>query len=130
MREIDNFVPRQRSFKDLNDNNDNTDELPGTFNIDITDDDEIFDSSITEGEILKCFKALKNNKASANDNIINEYIKSSQNVMLPIYSSCLYPPRNRKHSFRGRGAVTCFHVVPSLFRPSATFWFFNILKRQ
>ena len=41
--------------------NDNNDELSDTFKIDITDDDEILNY----------------------DNIINEYIKSIQSVMLP-----------------------------------------------
>ena len=46
-------------------------------NIDVTDDDEILNSSITEAEILKCLKSLKNNKCPANDNITNEYLKNS-----------------------------------------------------
>ena len=54
-------------------------------NIDTTDDDEILNSYITEGEILKCIKLLKNNKSSANDRIINEYIKSTADTMLPTY---------------------------------------------
>ena len=39
---------------------------------------------ITAEEIIKC-KNLKNNKSFADDHIINEYIKSTLNVMLPIY---------------------------------------------
>ena len=63
-------------FKNLNINNDGND-TQETINIDITDDDEILNSSITEGEIIKCIKSLKNNNSSANDRIINEYIKNS-----------------------------------------------------
>ena len=74
-------------FKNLNENNDNNDVQDNEINIDITDDDEILNSSITEGEILNCINSLKNNKAVANDNIINEYIKSSKNIMIPIYIS-------------------------------------------
>ena len=70
----------------MNINNDGND-TQETINIDITDDDEILNSSITEGEIIKCIKSLKNNKSSANDIIINEYIKNSTNVMIPIYVS-------------------------------------------
>ena len=40
---------------------------------------------ITEGEILKCIKLLKNDKSSANDRIINEYIKCTTEIMLPTY---------------------------------------------
>ena len=63
-------------FKYLNINNDGND-TQETINIDITDDDEILNSSITEGEIIKCIKSLKNDKSSANDRIINKYIKNS-----------------------------------------------------
>ena len=62
-------------------------EEKGALFIDITDDDKFLNSSITEGEILKCIKALKNNKCSANDRILNEYIKNSADVMLPVYVS-------------------------------------------
>ena len=54
-------------------------------NIDTSDDDEILNPSITESEILKCIKLLKNNKCSANDSILNEYLKYSSGKMLPIY---------------------------------------------
>ena len=73
-------------FKNLNEQT-AVDEQEYTFNIDISDDDEILNSSITEGEILKCIKMLKNNKSSANDDIINEHIKYTSNIMLPIYVS-------------------------------------------
>ena len=40
---------------------------------------------ITKDEITKCIKSLKNNKAHGDDEIINEYIKSTSNVFTPIY---------------------------------------------
>ena len=57
-------------------------------NIDISIDDnnEILNSPISESEILKCIKSLKNIKACANDEIINEYIKSTSHIMLPLYT--------------------------------------------
>lgn len=73
-------------FKNLNEQT-AEDEQEYTFNINISDDDEILNSSITEGEILKCINMLKNNKSSANDDIINEHIKYTSNIMLPIYVS-------------------------------------------
>ena len=73
-------------FKGLNENNDNDGENHD-INIDVSDDDEILNSSITEAEILKCLNSLKNNKCSANDNITNEYLKNSAEQMLPIYIS-------------------------------------------
>ena len=73
-------------FKGLNENNEH-DNDDHNINIDVTDDDEILNSSITEAEILKCLKSLKNNKCPANDNITNEYLKNSTEKMLPIYIS-------------------------------------------
>ena len=40
---------------------------------------------ITESEILKNVKLLKNNKASGIDNIVNEHIKLTVYLLLPIY---------------------------------------------
>jgi hypothetical protein len=40
---------------------------------------------ISQEEILFCIKKLKNNKASGEDHIINEYIKSTSGLFLPIY---------------------------------------------
>ena len=51
----------------------------------IDDHDEISNSSITESEILKCIKSLKNNKCPVNDNIFNEYLKHSQEKLIPVY---------------------------------------------
>ena len=75
-------------FKDLNkqpDTNDNY--CDNNIDISIDDNNEILNSPITESEILKCIKALKNNKACANDEIINEYIKNTSHIMLPLYTS-------------------------------------------
>jgi hypothetical protein len=40
---------------------------------------------ISQEEILSCIKKLKNNKASGEDHIINEYIKSTSGLFFPIY---------------------------------------------
>ena len=42
---------------------------------------------ISQEEILCCIKKLKNNKASGDDHIINEYIKSTSGLFLPIYET-------------------------------------------
>ena len=73
-------------FKDLNERNDYGNDY-NEINIDVTDDDEILNSSVTEFEILKCLNSLKSNKCSANDRIINEYLKCSSEKMIPIYIS-------------------------------------------
>jgi hypothetical protein len=40
---------------------------------------------ITSEEIVSCVKNLKNDKASGDDFIVNEYIKSSIDIILPVY---------------------------------------------
>lgn len=75
-------------FKNINDQDPNDDEnFLGEFNVDITDDEELLNSFITEGEIMKCIKSLKHNKSSGNDNILNEYIKSTAEILLPTYTA-------------------------------------------
>ena len=71
-------------FKDLNESG-HSDNDPDEINIDTSDNDEILNSSITEAEISKCIKSLKNNKCPANDKIINEYLKNSADKMMPLY---------------------------------------------
>ena len=44
---------------------------------------------ITVDEILKSIKDLKTEKACGEDNIINEYIKSSAHLLIPIYVKLL-----------------------------------------
>ena len=73
-------------FKDLN----YQDESSGCqtledLNFSSSNNDEILNSNITDSEILRCIRSLKNNKACSNDNIINEYIKSTSDKMLPLY---------------------------------------------
>ena len=72
-------------FKNLNEQNEHS--VNEDLNFDTNDDDDILNSFITEGEILKCIKSLKNNKSSSNDKIINEYIKYTSHIMLPVYVS-------------------------------------------
>ena len=55
-------------------------------NINLNNDNEILNSKFTGQEILKCIKNLKNNKSFGNDIILNEYIKSTADQMLPIYT--------------------------------------------
>ena len=55
--------------------------------IDVSDDSNCLNSSITPNEIEKCINKLNNNKAAGIDNIINEYIKTTKTKMLPLYVS-------------------------------------------
>ncbi len=49
------------------------------------DNSLILDGLITAEEVKLCISKLKNNKSPGYDNIINEYIKSTQNLLCPLY---------------------------------------------
>ena len=69
--------------EDTGQTNDTSDDLPDeTINANVENE---VNQPITESEILKCVKLLKNNKASGEDNIVNEHIKSTIHLLLPIY---------------------------------------------
>ena len=74
-------------FKGLNKQSDSENQQNENIKISLDDNDPILNSPITDCEILKCIKSLKNNKACGNDDIINEYIKSTSNIMMPLYNS-------------------------------------------
>ena len=44
------------------------------------------DKDITETEVKTCIEKLKTNKAWGTDGILNEYLKSTVNLMCPIYT--------------------------------------------
>ena len=78
-------------FKSINENSEehtdlNSDNADDNFDetSDINVENEV-NQPITESEILKNVKLLKNNKASGIDNIVNEHIKSTVYLFLPIY---------------------------------------------
>jgi len=48
---------------------------------------ERINRNITQNEIFKCIKNLKNNKASDDDCIINEYMKSTSNQFIELYET-------------------------------------------
>ena len=60
-----------------------------SFEFDINGNNEInydeINQTITENKILAAIKSLKNNKSSGLDNIVNEHLKSTIQVMIPIY---------------------------------------------
>ena len=45
----------------------------------------ILNSELTGEEILKCILKLKNNKASGDNKIANEYIMATADLLLPVY---------------------------------------------
>ena len=52
--------------------------------INAVDDQHILNRIITENEIQSCIKRLKNYKAPGPDNILNEYIKISADILMTI----------------------------------------------
>ena len=51
----------------------------------LEDDDVILNSEIQEDEILHCINSLKNGKSAGDDRILNEYLKSTKTIFLPVY---------------------------------------------
>jgi hypothetical protein len=45
---------------------------------------EEFDLPLTEAEVEKCLKALKENKTVGSDNIMNEYILTGKAELIPV----------------------------------------------
>ena len=71
-------------FKILNSNNE--DDFQMQFP-DATDNNEILNCRISADEILRNIKKLNNGKASGLDRILNEHIKSSSHILLPVYEA-------------------------------------------
>ena len=71
----------QYTRNNLNQENSDPRESNSTQNINID-----INKPITEKEILTAVKKLKNNKSPGVDNILNEHIKSTIQIMLPIYT--------------------------------------------
>ena len=73
-------------FKQLNSNGDGNGDYKHEYslpNVDCTNDE--LNSPITAEEITRCIIKMKNNKSPGNDCIINEYITSTCDIVLPIY---------------------------------------------
>ena len=73
-------------FKNLNELSENEKEQEIDFDsVDRKNVHNILNSPITEEEFLRVVKNFKSNKASGYDDIVNEHIKSTINIILPIY---------------------------------------------
>ena len=56
-----------------------------TYKMQCGDLNQTLNKHITQDEIIKSIKQLKNNKASGEDEIRNKCIKATQQLMLPVY---------------------------------------------
>ena len=71
-------------FKEINKNTNDVNTIPE--NIFNTEESNVFlNSSITREEIFKAIQNVKNNKAAGDDQVINEYICSSADIMIDVY---------------------------------------------
>ena len=75
-------------FKELNstpNENENSIFSPNIDPYDVNCVNKDLNQKITQKEILDCINRLKNNKASGDDRVINEYIKSTSDKFIDIY---------------------------------------------
>ena len=85
--ELDQFYEH---FRNLNEtaNDENADKI--IFNMQLNDINEILNSHITYHEIRKYMNNLKNAKSpTGGDRILNEYLKSTREIFLPVYETLL-----------------------------------------
>ena len=91
----------------------NTSDADLKFKIPSTDDqqaNEYLNSKITQEEILRAIRNLKNGKASGCDSILNEYIKSTSHVFLPLYG-ILFNTILDTGFFPEQWSIGCIHPI-------------------
>lgn len=69
-------------FKNINKSNESKEDFN---DINLEDENNILNRKISIEEIDFCIKNIKNGKSSGEDKILNEYIKSTKGILLPIY---------------------------------------------
>ena len=69
-------------FKNINKSNEPKEDFS---NINLEDKNNILNRKISKEEIDLCILNIKNGKSSGEDKILNEYIKSTKEILLPIY---------------------------------------------
>ena len=94
-------------FKLLNTSDTDLNETPST---DDQQADEYLNSKITQEEILRAIRNLKNGKASGCDSILNEYIKSTSHVFLPLYD-ILFNTILDTGFFPEQWSIGCIHPI-------------------
>ena len=78
---IDEFLEH---FKLINQTHPDEEE---TINFEPESDNEFLNARITRDAILRSINKLKNGKVSGYDSVVNEYIKSTKQVLLPVYET-------------------------------------------
>ena len=72
-------------FQECNLPDDDSEDTFVSSNIDMSTNNAFLNSPITASEIEKCISLLKSSKSPEIDNILNEYIKSTKHILMPIY---------------------------------------------
>ena len=72
-------------YKNINEVENDHDDL--SINMHLNDTNEILNNYITSDEIRKCINNLKNGKSPGEDHILNEYLKSTKEIFLPVYET-------------------------------------------
>ena len=74
-------------FKNINatSNKDPENDVPLTPPDFDNDGEEILNCEITESEIRKCIRNLKNSKSPGTDDVLNEYLKCTSTLLMPLY---------------------------------------------
>ena len=66
-----------------NDSSHSQDELD---DLDFQNEEDLLNSKITESEVLTAISTLKNGKSPGEDRILNEYIKTTKTMFLPLHT--------------------------------------------
>ena len=71
-------------FKNVNVHYDDSEDIGIPYDLS-NENNDYLNAPITASEIEKCIRKLKNSKSSGTDNVLNEYIKNTKEILLPIY---------------------------------------------
>ena len=76
-------------FKNINETStlDSDDDISFTIPDFQNDGEEILNGEITETEIRKCIRKLKKSKSPGTDEVLNEYLKCTTSLLMPLYVS-------------------------------------------
>ena len=94
-------------FKLLNTSHEDSDEV---INPDNMQTNEYLNSKITQEEILRAIRSLNNGKAPGCDHILNEYIKSTSYIFLPLYETFFNVILDTGY-FPEQWSIGCIHLI-------------------
>ncbi|MEW8548622.1 MAG: reverse transcriptase family protein [Candidatus Thiodiazotropha sp.] len=81
-----------------------------TLNLDNIDNNELLNAKITPEEIMRCINKLNNGKSPGPDHIMNEHIKSTCSIFLPLYEKLFNTILDTGH-FPEQWSIGCIHPI-------------------